>query len=202
MRDWHRTDRTTSSTHEAPPRRDRFRRASMSRHLHAIVRVGLLCGLCGLGPSWAEPPNSPAALKPVPVRTGVIARNKARQDLAPLRIVTPKGATNYVVKFVDAGRGSQELLIYIKGGETYQGKVPLGVYKIRGAYGDVWYGAKDLFGPDTSVFKLVRRRIGPERERELFTFSREGNRLRGHEIRLTKHVDGNLQTNPIARTEF
>jgi hypothetical protein len=76
-------------------------------------------------------------------------------------------------------------------------KVPLGIYKIRGAFGPTWYGENRLFGPDTTYFKLVQK-VGKNDE---FTFRRIGNQVNGY-VRLIKQVAGNLETPEIQADDF
>jgi len=152
-------------------------------------------------PKLAQRPNPPPAaeaksLKPVAVQTGVIRRKKARGAIAPLRITTPSG-DNYVVKLVDATTNAEEMLIYIEAGRTYETKVPLGTYRIRGASGSTWYGVGDLFGPSTSFFELR----GKDAD-NTFAFVRVGNQLTGRQITLVKQVGGNLETNVIGKERF
>jgi hypothetical protein len=143
----------------------------------------------------ARSPVGTKSVEAVPVKTGLL-RGKGRAGIAPLRIVTPAGA-NYIIKLVDAATNTEHLLIYIDGGSSFETKVPLGTYKIRGASGSTWYGTTELFGPSTSFFEL--RTNGAE---NTFSFTRSGNQIRGREIRLIKQVDGNLETSAIGREQF
>ena len=47
-----------------------------------------------------------------------------------------------------------QIMIYIRGGDPFTTKVPLGSYYVRAASGNTWYGEDDLFGPNTAFFKL------------------------------------------------
>jgi hypothetical protein len=76
--------------------------------------------------------------------------------------------------------------------------IPLGTYKICGAFGPTWYGEKHLFGPVTTYFKLVQT----DGKNEEFTFRRTGNEAKGYVARLIKQVAGNLETPEIQADDF
>jgi hypothetical protein len=86
----------------------------------------------------------------------------------------------------------------VRRGSLHALKVPLGTYRIHGAFGDVWYGERHLFGPDTSYFKLVHK-IG---KNDSFTFHRSKNQVRGYIIKLMAQLDGNLERPKIAAADF
>jgi len=92
-------------------------------------------------------------LKPVnPPPTSTIGRSRRRNAIAPLAIETESG-TNYLIKLVRVDDKKAFILIFVKGGEEYSTKIPLGTYNIREAAGLIWYGLKDLFGPSTHFFE-------------------------------------------------
>ncbi len=144
------------------------------------------------------PAAPPADLKPVKINPGVVY-NKAGRGLAPLAVDSPAG-TNYALKLVHASNGREAMMFYVIGGKPFQTKAPLGSYKIRGASGATWYGVKNLFGKDTSYFKLRGKSGGADGD--TFTFSRTGNTVHGFRITLIKQKDGNLETDPIKPEEF
>ncbi len=153
-----------------------------------------------LAEEWLSLLADPALPKPLAIRTGVIRKGKAG-GLAPLEVETPAG-TNYVLKMTNARTSSEAMLLYIRGGETFKTKVPLGTYKLRGAAGDIWYGATRLFGASTRYFKLERPSLGKVEAGATFTFSKNGRHLDGFVIHLNKQLGGNLRSEPIAADEF
>jgi hypothetical protein len=74
-------------------------------------------------------------------------------------------------------------VIFLRGGETYTTKVPLGSYYIRAGAGTTWYGRKDLFGSSTQLFRL-RSKDGKQ---PTFSFTRDRNMIYGMKFSL-KHV--------------
>jgi hypothetical protein len=142
-------------------------------------------------------------LSPVPVKNGVLRQRKGESAIAGLRIETPSSA-DYILKLVNVRDGKEEMLIYVRRGSSFETKVPLGTYKITGAYGDRWYGEKHLFGPDgTSYVRLVQK----DGKSDEFMFYRGGNRTKGYvvhgyDIHLTAQVSGNLETQNIREEEF
>jgi len=75
----------------------------------------------------------------------------------PLQVKTPPGQ-DHVLTLIDADTGTDALAAYIKGGAFFKVLVPPGTYRLTFAFGDVWHGREDLFGPggDTRVFELRR----------------------------------------------
>jgi hypothetical protein len=144
--------------------------------------------------------TQPGAEKtPLPtfMSSGVIRLRKRAPAIAPFKVETPEEA-DYLLKLVNVQDDGEEMLIYVRGGSTYETKVPLGTYHIRGASGAFWYGEKDLFGEETSYFKLSDS-SGLDDE---FKFERKGNQVEGYSLKLIKQRDGNLDTKPIDRGDF
>lgn len=142
------------------------------------------------------PPAEPKQAQPVAIKTGIVRKNRGRDAVATLRITTPAGS-HYLLKVIDAKTGKEEVLFYIEGGKTFDTKVPLGTYKIRAASGTIWYGAEEFFGSGTSFFEL--RQIKGE---DTFAFTRSKNVIHGHHLKLTKQIDGTMESNPIGRNQF
>lgn len=128
--------------------------------------------------------------------TSTLERTRRRNAIAPLAIEGETG-TNYLIKLVRID-GRDSILIFVRGGETYSTKVPLGTYNIRAAAGSIWYGRKDFFGPSTRFFRL-RTKDGKQVN---FSFSRQGNMIHGMRFQLMKVVDGNTEEETISRDEF
>jgi hypothetical protein len=144
-----------------------------------------------------------AKLLPVQARNGVLRQRKGEGAIAGLRIETPSSA-DYVLKFVNIRDGKEQMLIYVRRASTFETKIPLGTYKINGAYGETWYGEKHLFGPErTSFIQLVQK----DGKSDQFIFYRSGNRtkgyvIHGYDIHLTEQMNGNLETHKIREEEF
>jgi hypothetical protein len=169
-----------------------------SKGLHGVERKTFRAGCKA---AFQNPPPSAAdvsQLKPVsPPPTSTIARGRRRNAIAPLAIETESG-TNYLIKLVKAGNKKDFILIFVKGGETYSTKVPLGTYNIREAAGLSWYGLKDFFGPSTQFFRM-RNKNGRQAN---FSFNRQGNMYHGMKISLKKVAEGNMEEEAISRDEF
>ena len=128
-----------------------------------------------------------------------IARPKSGEDqnfssaarVAPFEIKASQ-LGNFLVKLVDTRTRKDVMTIFVRGGTTVEVEVPLGVFEVRYAYGEKWYGHKHLFGPDTVYSKADTT----------FDFSSDGNRVTGYTITLYGVKDGNLQTSKISAEEF
>jgi hypothetical protein len=145
----------------------------------------------------SPPVTDSQSLKPIPIHTGTIREKRRHQGIAPLRIEAPSGS-DYIIKLVNVDTKSEELAIYVSRNATYETKVPYGAYRIRGASGQVWYGEKNLFGPNTSYFSLAKK----NEKDDIFRFERVGNKAHGFVVHLEQVVNGNLETHSIKADEF
>ena len=137
-------------------------------------------------------------LKPVSSPpTSTIGRGRRRNAIAPLAIETR--CTNYLIKLVKVDNKNDFILIFVKGGETYSTKVPLGTYNIREAAGLSWYGLRDFFGLSTRFSSECGIRTADKRN---FTFNRQGNIVHGMKFSLKKVAEGNMEEELISRDEF
>jgi hypothetical protein len=126
--------------------------------------------------------------------TSMLEKSHRKNAIASLIIETEPGA-DYLIKLVNAANEKDQIVIYVKGGETYSTKVPLGGYRIRAATGETWYGRNDLFGPDTHFFRL-------RGESPVFYFRQAGRTIHGMKLRLGKVIGGNMEEEKISRSEF
>src|SRR5262249_37883917 len=111
-------------------------------------------------PQAASPPPPGLTEERAP-STGPIERSLRKNAIAQFRIETEAGA-NYLLKLVSVASAKDQIWIFVKGGETYATKVPLGRYQLRAATGATWYGRKDLFGPGTSFFRVKAKGTGSD----------------------------------------
>lgn len=113
-------------------------------------------------------------------------------DTAPLKVMTKASDGNYVMKIVDWYSGEFVATYFIKSGGTLSIEVPLGVYKLKFASGEKWYGLKHLFGP-TTVYSYVPDKL---------VFRISGDHAEGHRIELIPQVGGNLETRHMRPDEW
>jgi hypothetical protein len=133
--------------------------------------------------------------------TGILHAGRHKRVIAPLTIETESG-TNYLLRLVNVSDPSDEILIYLRGGETYSTKAPLGTYRLRGASGQTWYGRNDLFGPYTQFFQLRPRDGKAENDASLIRFTSNGRQIMGAKLSLKRVLDGNIEQQGITRQEF
>ena len=108
----------------------------------------------------------------------------------PLEIVSPSG-TCFFVKLLDSS-GVEALSVFLVGGQKYKVALPEGIYTLKYAAGDRWYGYTYLFGPRTSYYQATRG----------LSFGNDGKHYTGFKITLYKALNGNLQTSTINASEF
>lgn len=147
------------------------------------------------GKAWFTTPQAQASttkLTPIPIQQGVQHVYVDSERLAPFRVTTSPGTDNYFIKLVDSVTGSPVITMYVKGGATYETKVPVGTYQIHYATGQTWYGVRHLFGSATAYSETVGN----------FTFAIQGNEAQGNEIELVPQLGGNLATKMISAAQF
>ena len=175
-----------------------------------IVAIALLANTSGsIGPKRAYrhvPPtqevapvvssapmfNEPVVRFPVTGKIHALWRSSSRTVLAPLRVITAPRSLNYYVKIVDWERHTPKLVFFVRSGETAAVRVPIGVYELRFAAGEKWYGEEYLFGPETAYRKVDER----------FEFRVKGEKISGFSVELIKQINGNLKETAIRPTDF
>ena len=125
-------------------------------------------------------------------RIRALWRSSPETVLAPLRVVTATGSPNYYVKIVDWETHAARLVFFVRSGQTAAVRVPIGVYELRYAAGEKWYGEEYLFGPQTAY-----RRVD-----EQFHFRAEGEKISGFTVELIEQINGNLRETTIKPSEF
>lgn len=168
----------------------------------AVDRVARLSGQSsGLD---QQPPSSvvSTADKKLPQpSTGVMEKGHRKSRVAPLKIETESGA-DYLLKLVSIADETDTITIYVRGGEPYSTKVPLGSYKIRAATGKTWYDKNVFFGPDTRFFRLQSKDgKGPEASL-IARFWQERNKIFGMTLTFKSAVDGNMTQETISKSDF
>lgn len=136
-------------------------------------------------PAFTEPPQ------PLP-ETGEEKSYTSMRPVAPLQIVTPTGGQHFFVKVESWATHQPIKTFFIHGGQTYEVLVPLGAYRLKYASGEIWYGEKYLFGPNT---------IYSEADKE-FDFNREKDGYSGYTIELILQRNGNLHSQTISAGQW
>lgn len=122
---------------------------------------------------------------------GAIAWHNSKDRVAPLQVQSTRG-DSYLLRLYDYPSDSLVMSVFIRGGSTLDVKVPLGIYSIKYASGEKWYGDEHLFGPQTSYSKTD----------STFNFRENGYQISGFTITLYKTVSGNLSTSGISKDDF
>ena len=141
------------------------------------------------------PPESDGPWKRFGTRTPVFETTRVivppyGEAIAPISIKTAPGY-DYYVKVVRPFTNAVVMEIYISGGDTFEGLVPLGTYRIKYASGKTWYGRELLF--DETVTSEADRN---------FSFRATSSGVSGYSIELIRQVGGNLATRRIPLADF
>jgi hypothetical protein len=136
-----------------------------------------------------------------PPPTGVIERSRKKNAIATLAIETVAG-NDHLVKVANMSDPQDQVTIYVRGGESYSTKVPLGRYHIRAATGATWYGKKDLFGPDTRFFRFADKSPTPTERLKVFHFRMQGRQIIGVKVIFRESVFGDMVEESISRDDF
>jgi hypothetical protein len=128
--------------------------------------------------------------KPLP-KSGTFWTGSSATRQAPFKITTPRDGF-YYLKLVDYGTGRDVIAIFIDGGDSIEVDVPLGIFELRYASGQIWYGRQFLFGPGTQYAKGETP----------LSFSIVGSYASGNQVTLYKVANGNFETSSITASEF
>lgn len=146
----------------------------------------------------APTPTPTEASLPRPESGHVFYVNPTWSDdsrIAPFSIETI-GTDDYYIKLVDVGNLGGEIggiEFYIRGGDTVDIDVPLGIYQLRYASGSSWYGVDHLFGDRTSYYKAD----------DFFDCCEDDDcMVSGWSVELYLQDNGNLKTEEISPLEF
>lgn len=158
--------------------------------------------------SNSENINNHAEPTPMDVNNGDIIVATDYECLCPLTIETSDDKNYYVFldyvsspynstverklanKYGSADKDS--ISFYVEAGKTVEIDVPIGVYKLYYATGDVFYNAQTKFGEDTRSYSSD----------ELLTFYADENYYNGHILTLYPVANGDFETDPIPPEEF
>ncbi|MEQ6291261.1 hypothetical protein ACFPAG_11655 [Vogesella sp. GCM10023246] len=138
------------------------------------------------------PTPAPPLPPPVAIMQGDQEMWTPAPRIAPFTVKTPDGSNSYYLKLVDANTNQPVISLFVFPAQEYHTTVPLGAYKLRYAYGPIWYGTEQFFGPQT-IFKEGDR---------VFNFTQENNQLKGHIVSLINQPMGNMYPQEISRQAF
>ena len=108
------------------------------------------------------------------------------------RTCSASSGAHSLVKLVDVHDESQVITVFVRRGMTATIEVPLGLYELRSAAGDDWYGYEHLFGPNTAYRKADT----------LFDFRLAEDHVTGYTVTLYTVPSGNLHMTRVDRSEF
>jgi hypothetical protein len=144
--------------------------------------------------SIAPPPTVeilPPAPVPMPMTSVLFSSYDPSKATCPLTIMRTE--ENYYVKLCDVNnRGQTVAKFFIRAGEEFKTTVPVGIYTLKYASGNQWYGEGELFGALGQYGKSDRLEFTVE---AIY----DGVRSNGNIVSLYKSVGGNLQTSDVNR---
>lgn len=150
--------------------------------------------------------DSQLAPIPEPETAFIFESTYCEDGVAPLKIITSSEDGHYFVvdlislpddsELDDFSKGYYEaatkIKFYIRGGESIELNLPLGIYEIYYATGQTWYGEECLFGIDTVYHKCEGT----------FAFTESEEDYNGWIIELLPVENGNLATDIIDQSQF
>lgn len=105
--------------------------------------------------------------------TGIL-KKRFHRGMAPLKIKARNEGRHFFVKLIEQPEQKEVLTTFIRSGDMLKLHIPLGVYTLKYAVGNTWYGRRWLFGNDT-VFSRLPGDI---------EFSFAGNEISGYSVEL------------------
>jgi hypothetical protein len=135
-------------------------------------------------------------------RNGSITRHSkpsADEILAPFKVVTRKNfeERNYFIKLTNWSDDKTILTLFVRSGETASANVPLGVYKIKIASGEKWYGSNKIFGSQTK-YNIIETQFGDSK----VPFEIKDKQIFGRVLELYNTLGGNVHKQDISSKDF
>ncbi len=136
----------------------------------------------------------PSAPVPMPMTSVLFSSYDPSTATCPLTIMRTQ--ENYYVKLCDVNnRGQTVAKFFIRAGEEFKTTVPVGIYTLKYASGNQWYGEGELFGALGQYGKSDRLEFTVEP-------TYDGVQSNGNIVSLYKSVGGNLRTNDVNRASI
>ena len=145
-----------------------------------------------VGSSESDNGGALVSLTPQLVRNGQIIEAPLSEGLAPLGVTTPTGKNCYVYLSSLEGSSYKNTGFYVEADQFAEVLVPLGLYEIYYATGDVWYGPDYLFGEDTRRYQCEGT----------FRFYDDGEYYQGWTLELYLQDNGNMDSDPIDASDW
>lgn len=149
-----------------------------------------------------------AEIQPYPAYNGEIIIQPDYECICPLEVRTEKGMEDYYVRlhYLEAPyRGKRrrlsysalpphesDIAFYVSSGRSVKVDVPVGIYEFYYATGQTFYGAKELFGKNTSYYT----------SEEKLEFYVEDDKYNSIIITLQKVPYGNFSTHGVKKNSF
>ncbi|MGO4326304.1 hypothetical protein AB4Z48_12005 [Cupriavidus sp. 2TAF22] len=141
----------------------------------------------------ATPPTPSAPAQPFPDNGTVLTFQQLPEGQAAGFTVDAMASSSLnIVKLEEWNTQRPVLVTFVRGGTVSSIKVPFGVYRVKMAGGEAWYGLDDLFGPSTQV------QVGDKP----LQFYSTGDTITGHTLYLQRTPAGNFPTSREGRRAF
>ena len=128
---------------------------------------------------------------PITLETGVLFLKKKSRSIAPFSIKASP-SSNFYVKLRRSDNSTDVMTVFVRKGDTFVGKAPLGMFELVYASGQNWYGEKLKFGPKTQYTKSD----------SILTFQKSNRKINGHSISLQSVVGGNMTSQTMNSDQF
>ena len=128
---------------------------------------------------------------PITLETGVLFLKKKSRSIAPFSIKASP-TSNFYVKLRRSDNSTDVMTVFVRKGDTFVGKAPLGMFELVYASGQNWYGEKLKFGPKTQYTKSD----------SILTFQKSNRKINGHSISLQSVVGGNMTSQTMNSDQF
>jgi len=121
--------------------------------------------------------------------TGILKKRFYR-GMAPLKIKTRNEGRHFFIKLIEQPEQKEVLTTFIRSGDMLKLHIPLGVYTLKYAVGNTWYGSRWLFGNET-VFNSIEEDI---------EFAFQDNEISGYSIEL--YIEPKLLSKKVSDYAF
>jgi len=126
-------------------------------------------------------------------QTGLFEAEVEDDCVAQFNVTSYDESAPCFIKLIDVSDENNVVTLFVNPGETARIMVPLGSYKMMCASGEIWYGPRYLFGPDTTYTKADK----------IYEFKKDvSGRVDGWSIDMTPQEEGNLYMDEVSKGQW
>ena len=149
--------------------------------------------LAAIPDTWSKTTESYSKPTVAVPQTGLFEADVEDDCIAQFNVTSYDESAPCFIELIDISNEDNVVTLFVNPGETARIMVPLGSYKMICASGEIWYGPRYLFGPDTTYTKASK----------IYEFEKEASgKIEGWSIDMTPQEEGNLHMDEVSKGQW